>query len=42
MELEFEALPRVKLGEERNWTNLAEGDDGFSVETVEQEGRVGT
>ena len=42
MELDFEAVNRVKFGEERCWTTLHEGDEGFSVETEEQkEGVLG-
>ena len=29
VELEFEALKRVKLGEERCWTGLTEGSQDF-------------
>ena len=29
MELEFEAVKRVKLGDEHRWTALVEGDEGF-------------
>ena len=36
MELEFEAVKRVKLGEDHSWTALLEGDEGFSGEKQNQ------
>ena len=36
VELEFEAIKRVMLGEERRWTILMEGSQRFSVEKEEQ------
>ena len=36
MELQFETVKRVKVGEEHRWTALVEGEKGFPVEKAEQ------
>ena len=37
VEMELEAVKRVKFGKEHSWTTLIEGHEGNSVEKAEQE-----
>ena len=39
-EFDFEAVTRIKQGEEQCWTASLEGDEGFQWREPEQEGRV--